>query len=172
MVNTLVTPDDLADFPGAPFAQSVIDSAVSALRLAAGWHIAPVVTETVVLDAEGGPVLHLPTLKLIGVAEVRDLTDDTPQVLTGWRKSRAGMLSRSCWPYGFESVEVVGMQHGYATTPPELFQVVAEWCQMSGVNSAVRSEAAGGESIAYSASGAVTRESRSILARYTVPTRF
>lgn len=172
MVNTLVTPADLADFPGAPFAQSVVDAAVSALRLAAGWHIAPIVTETVLLDTSGGTVLHLPTLRLISVTEVKDLSGDTPVVLTDWRKSRAGMLSRSWWPCGFESVEVVGMQHGHTVTPPELFQVVAEWCQLSGVNSAVRSEAAGGESIAYSASGAVTPESRAILSRYTVPTRF
>lgn len=172
MVNTLVSPADLSDFPGAPFAQSVVDAAVAAVRLAAGWHIAPLVTETIVLDAEGGTVLHLPTLKLVSVTEVRDLTGDAPVVLSDWRKSRAGMLSRSWWPCGFESVEVVDMEHGYEATPPELLQVVAEWCQLSGVNSAVRSEAAGGESIAYTAAGAITPESRAILARYTVPTSF
>src|SRR5690606_40983530 len=59
------------------------------------------------------PVLILPTLRLVSVSEVRDMTGDEPRVLTGWRMSQAGMLSRrGGWPSGFGAVEV-DVVHGY-----------------------------------------------------------
>lgn len=172
MANTLADPSDLADFPGAPFTESIVDAAVGAIRAAARWHIAPVITETLVLDGNfGGPVLFLPTRLLLAVASVEDLTDpDTPVTLTGWRKSRAGMLSRACgWPCEFESIQVTGMQHGYAGTPPELLQVIAEYAVNARTNSSVRQETSGAESITWGAAGAITPTSRDILARYTIP---
>jgi len=172
MANTLAAPADLTAFPGAPFDEDIVDAAVDALRRDAGWHIAPEVTETVLLDATGGTILFLPTLRLTSVAEVRDLREDDPVVLDAWRKSRTGMLSReSYWPRGFETVEV-DMTHGYETTPPSLFAVIAEYCQQQLTNAAVRQEAAGGESISYSAGGALTSQSAQILARFTIPPRF
>ena len=121
----LVSLADLADFPGAPFAQDVLDAAADAVRREAGWHIAPETTETITLDVRGGPVLILPTLFLSSVSEVRDMTGSTPVVLTGWRMSKAGMLSRSAgWPVGFSAVEV-DMVHGYKTCPDSLKPIVA-----------------------------------------------
>lgn len=143
MANTLVTPQDLSDFPGAPFAISTVDVAVAALRRDAGWHIAPQVTETVLLDALGGRDLILPTRHLVNVTEVRDVSTSTPVVLTGWRKSKAGILHRDAgWPSGFQSVEV-DMVHGYTVTPPELFPLVAVYSQLQAVNSTVKQEALG-----------------------------
>lgn len=169
MANTLAAPADLTAFPGAPFDDDIVDAAVDAVRTAAGWHIAPVVSETVTVDAIGGVTLFLPTLRLTAVDEVRDLRGDTPVVLDGWRKSRSGMLSRAAyWPCGFETVEA-DITHGYATTPPALFAVIAEYCQMQSLNAGVRQESAGGESVSYSASGAITPESAAVLAKYTLP---
>ena len=50
MPNDLLGPNELSGFPGAPFTDQVVDSAVAALRAAAGWHIAPSRTETVAVD--------------------------------------------------------------------------------------------------------------------------
>lgn len=129
MANTLVDPADLADYPGAPFTQAVVDSAVAALRGDCGWHIAPVLTETVTVDGSDTRLLFVPTLKLVSVSAVRDVTGAAPIALTGWRKSGAGMLSRAAgWPCGFDAVEV-DLVHGYAETPAELLPAVAYYCQ-------------------------------------------
>jgi hypothetical protein len=103
----LVTPEDLIDFPGAPYAWPVVESASEAVRAEAGWHIAPSVTETLTVDSDGGRILFLPTMLLTEVSEVRDVSGETPRVITGWRKSRTGMLIHpGGWPTGFEVIEV------------------------------------------------------------------
>lgn len=171
MANDLVSPADLTEFPGAPFSESVVDSVVAAMRTEAGWHIAPSRTETVTLDHDGGHILFLPTLWLTDVEEVRDLAAETPRVVTGWRKSRSGMVSGPYLGGGFESVQV-DITHGYSETPPELLLVIAERCQLATINSGVRQESAGGESISYSASGAITPEARRIFDRYRIPSGY
>jgi hypothetical protein len=54
MANTLVSPYDLEDFPGAPFSDTLVDAAVSEIRGEAGWHIAPQVTETLTSTPTAG----------------------------------------------------------------------------------------------------------------------
>lgn len=144
MANDLLQSSELDEFPGAPFAQSIVDAAVSGLRAEAGWHIAPERTETVTVDGTGEVLLKLPTLRLGTIAEVRDVTDPAlPVVLTDWRVSRAGILYRALgWPLGFGTVEV-DMTHGYAEVPADLFALVAERCQRLAINSVASQQAAG-----------------------------
>lgn len=160
----LVLASDLAGFPGAPFSETVVASSAEAIRNEAGWHIAPSVTETITIDSNGGPILMLPTLYLTAVTEVVDVSGDTPTVLTGWRKSRAGMLSRQQgWPHGFESVEVT-FTHGYDACPAELFPVIAERTQRK-----VQQESLGSRSVSYATdTGGVVS---SVVARYKLPPR-
>lgn len=140
----LVLPSDLDGFPGAPFSHAVATAASEAVRRECGWHIAPQVTQTLTLDVSGGPVLILPTLRLVSVSEVRDMTGDNPRVLTGWRMSQAGMLSRrGGWPCGFGAVEV-DVVHGYEQCPPELLPVIA-----SSAHRRVRQESMGGRSVTF-----------------------
>lgn len=169
MTNTLVSPDDLTSYPGAPFADAVVDSAVAWLRDEVGWHVAPLVTETVTLDSLGGRTLILPTRHLVSVTEVRDVTESTPIVMTGWRRSRrTGMLFLSCgWPQGFESIEL-DLVHGFEETPKQLLPVVVELCQSGMVNSRVSQESAGGESISLRTGGALGTESIAVLDRLTI----
>lgn len=127
MANDLASPTDLAGLPGAPFTEAQVDAAVQAVRNAAGWHIAPERTETVVLDivcAERR--LRLPTRKLVAVAEIRDADTDEVVVADTYRVSHAlAQVKRSSWwTSGFETVEV-DMTHGYETTPADVLAVVA-----------------------------------------------
>lgn len=168
MSNTLLAPAMLDSFPGAPFSEDVVDAAVAALRSEAGWHIAPVVTETVTIDATGGVVLMLPTMRLVSVQAVRDMTDSlAPVAMTGWRVSRSGMLQRPLgWPLGFSMVEV-DMTHGYAETPADLHAVIAELCQWASLNATVASQSTGPFSITVRDG---VRNSTPRLAHYTLPT--
>jgi hypothetical protein len=127
MANTLVSPYDLEDFPGAPFSDTLVDAAVSDIRSEAGWHIAPQVTETLTLDSYGGQLLSLPSQRVVNVTAVRDMTR-AGAVLTGWTRSSC-LLWRSTyhtycfgWPVGQVEVDIV---HGFATTPPDLLAAVA-----------------------------------------------
>lgn len=173
MANTLAQPVELADFPGAPFTQGVVDSAVGAVRLEAGWHIAPQVTETIKVHGSGGTMLILPTLRLTTVTEVRDVSGDTPVVLGGWRKSTKGILTRDAgWPCGIEVIEV-DLTHGYTTTPPELFPVIAYFSKVQQVDPTVSQEALGSWSRTFRASsGDQSGLPLAVLSRFTVQTGF
>lgn len=169
MTNTLVAPSDLSGFPGAPFADGVVDGAVGGLRLVAGWHIAPSVTETLTLDSDGGTRLILPTLHLTAVTAVRDVSEDAPTEITGYRWSKAGVLSLlSGWPCGFQSVEV-DIVHGYAECPPELLGSLASACQSSAINHNLSAKSTGPFSETYrDTSGSIVDP---VVSRYSLPPR-
>lgn len=163
---------DLADYPGAPFADSVVLAAGESVRRDAGWLIAPAATETVVLDGDGGRLLMLPTLHLHDVLEVRDVSGDTPVVLTEWRKTRAGMieLTSGFWPRGFEVIEV-DMVHGYDACPEDLLPALAFRAQQAKVNRASGGVRLG--SLSISPGGADPEDERpdAVVARYRIPGR-
>ena len=120
----LVTAGDLVGMRGAPFSDDDVRAAGDAVRVACGWHVAPLVTEVVELDSDGARVLMLPSLHVESVTLVEDVTGDTPVVLTGWRVSRKGMLWRSSWPCGFSAVRV-SFTHGWESCPAALMGAVA-----------------------------------------------
>lgn len=113
----MVQTSDLTDFPGAPFSQKIVDSAVRELRSRLGWHVAPVATETLTLDHEGGRDLVLPTRQIISVAEIRDISGSTPTVMSGYRASKnTGIITGAYWPCGLSVLEV-DLIHGYGIDP-------------------------------------------------------
>jgi hypothetical protein len=141
MTNTLVDASELAGYPGAPFSPAVVDSAVAALRGDCGWHIAPEITETLTLNGSPDKTLILPTLRIVEITAIRDVSGDTPVVLTGWRQaSKAGLLWRDeGWPEGLEVVEV-DLTHGNTETPPDLLPAVAYYVQSQSSDSTVSTE--------------------------------
>lgn len=170
MTNDLCEVEDLSGFPGAPFSQEVVDAAVANLRAHAGWHIAPSRTETLELDCAGGARVPLPSLRVTAVSEVRDTSSDTPVVVQDFRWSKAGILSRSSWPCGFQALEV-DLTHGYDKCPPELLGAIAAGCEFIKTNRMVAAQAAGPFSQTFrdgSTAGAASDES---VARYVLPSR-
>lgn len=148
MSNSLVDPLDINDFPGAPFTEAAVDAAAASMRGTAQWHIAPEVTETVTVDGVSGQVLVLPTLKIVSVSEIRDVTDGGSEVITGWEIRRQSMLTRrQGWPCGIGSIEV-DLTHGFASTPADLFPVAAEAAQLSQAT-AVSQKSVGSFSVSY-----------------------
>lgn len=143
MTNDLAAPDDLAEFPGAPFADSLLDAAVSAVRGEVGWHIAPSRNDTVDVDSRGGRYLFLPSLYVTAVTTVEDVTGDVATAIDDWRFSANGTLYRAAgWPAGTAAVRVA-MTHGFASCPADLLSVLAERCQLSAVNRAYAREGVG-----------------------------
>lgn len=175
MTNDLVSPTELSGFPGAPFADGVVDAAVAELRKVAGWHIAPPRTETVAVESAGDYAVILPTLHLTAVAAVRDVTalDSPATSVTEWRTNatlrfRAGIVTRPCgWPCGELEFDIT---HGHDACPPELLPVIAAACRQIGADSrSVQSEAAGPFSVTYR--DPATGDVDPAVARYALPPR-
>jgi hypothetical protein len=120
----LIDPSMLADFPGAPFAATLVDVAVASVRSDAGWHIAPKVTETLKVDGFGGQLLTLPTRRIVEITEVRD-----PRgiILTDWTILAGGLFRRwSWWQIGTYEVDLT---HGYDSAPLDLLPVIVQRIQ-------------------------------------------
>lgn len=131
----LAAPSDLTAY--GTFSEEIVHAAGQGIRRETEWHIAPQITETLLLDGDGSNTLILPTLHLVTVSAVRDVSGDTPAEVTGWRKSSSGILTLryGYWPVGSETVEV-DLVHGYETCPAELLPVLARRCRDAGSTSA------------------------------------
>lgn len=118
---------DLAYLPGAPFSDDEIDAAIATVQAAAGWHIAPVESQTVALNVGcWEPMLRLPTLRLVSVEEIRDADTDTIIDPTTYRVLTTAVLKlNGYWPSGYERIEV-DFTHGFDDWPVDLFATIAE----------------------------------------------
>lgn len=117
MAEPLMTVADLEEFrAGDP--QRLLDAATMEVRSYCGWHIAPVVTETVTVEGLGSALL-LPTLQLTGVTSIeRDgVTVDLANVK--WKPN--GVVTG----YAFSGEYEVTFTHGYTETPEDVAQTVA-----------------------------------------------
>lgn len=165
-MTALVAPEALTGFPGAPFPPKVVDAAGAQVRDQCGWHIAPQITETLTVEGDGAATLLLPSLRVIAVTEVRDVTGADPKILDGWRPSPSGVLYRQTrWPVGPIEVDLT---HGYDACPDGLLPIIAERAQTFGKDASVRQESLGSRSVSYGQMEGTS--STSVLARYTIPT--
>lgn len=124
--------------------------AQSVVRKFCGWHVAPVYTETLIVDGSGGHTLLLPTMHLTELVSVivdgEDITEHMKMNV-----SRDGMLEfPQRLPTRLGSVQVT-MTHGYSVEEaPEvvaLIHTIAERVKTSSSN--VISQSAGGMSVKY-----------------------
>lgn len=141
-----------------------LDVASAAIRSYCGWHVTPVITETVTVDGDGGTIVNLPTLRLVSVEEVRV----QGVVVQDVEWSKDGTL-RGQWPDRWRSIEV-DIVHGYQA-PADLLGVMVDAAAR-----AVKSELGGGaETIgpfSFAASEGSTRlyaHELQILDRYRLP---
>ena len=124
----LVVAADLADYPGAPFSDAVVESAGESVRVEAGWHIAPEIAEVVTVVSRGGTALLIPSLRYT-VTAVRDVTDSAnPETITDYVDRGSGVLYRG---YGWATDHryEVDVTHGFAECPPALKPVIAHRAQ-------------------------------------------
>ena len=118
-----------------PRLPSLIRGATAAVRHYCGWHVTPVLEETLTLDHVGGDLVQLPTLRVEAVTAVTvwdglaDVVLD-PAVTSPrpWRLSRkTGQLRLAVpRPAAFEALAVT-LRHGFEPTEAaDLIQVVSQ----------------------------------------------
>jgi hypothetical protein len=119
---SFATPDQYAEWTGAPAPDGIedlLDAASSMIRRYCGWHVAPVVTEELVVDGRGGATVMLPTLRLLNLLALSEVTSSTvitvyPPTEVEW--SRDGYLrKRGCghWTDYLQGI-TAEVEHGFA----------------------------------------------------------
>lgn len=96
------------------------NSVFDAVRAYCGWHIAPVVAETVTVDGSGTWEQLLPTLRLVAL---NSITNDGV-VVADPEWSTSGVV-RGGWTRRYRGV-VADMTHGYEQWPAELLSLAAD----------------------------------------------
>jgi hypothetical protein len=144
VTNDMVTPEDLAHLPGAPFLAAEVDGAVETIRTAIGWHIAPERSETYVFDVPRGETrLRLMTTHLVSIDEVRAsgvVVDETKYEAS--EKLSILKHKTGSWASGYGAVEV-DMTHGFEETPKDLLNIIAAVAASGRRDQSVREAVAG-----------------------------
>lgn len=107
---------DLDEFD-AYTAQFLLDGASEAVQEYCGWHIAPVLTETVIVDGTGTQIQTLPTLGLVSVETVSENGVSFDPAYLDW--STNGVLEKrrgGYWTARRRGV-VTGITHGLTAAP-------------------------------------------------------
>lgn len=99
-----------------PETAKVLARALAEVQRWCGWHVAPAAADVVVvLDGPGGPLLRLPTLRLVGLAEVTEGGVELDVAELEW--SANGLVRKASgawWSSRFGAI-TVKMTHGFAT---------------------------------------------------------
>lgn len=165
MANTLVSLDDVRDFPGGPFNPTAVDIAAAAVRAAAGWHIAPVLTETITVQSWGERELILPTMRIVSVSAVRY---GGVTYTSSWTVTPSGLLrTGGYWPMGPIEVDLT---HGYAKTPLDLLPVIVDYVRNASNprDPSIATQAVGQVSVGYREAPAMLN-GHPLIGKYAIP---
>lgn len=90
-----------------------------------GWHIAPAVDETLIVDGSGGTVQQLPTLRLNSVTSITE--NGTALEADRFEWSADGSIRRCAgyWTPRYRGVVAV-VNHGYAEVPENIVSVIVD----------------------------------------------
>lgn len=118
---------------GENMTQTRLDQAIGAIRDYCGWHVAPAVRQTLIVDGNGRRALLLDSLHVTEVHSVSEhgvalTVDDPTQQMVGvveW--SRDGLLERNDRPWSTRRrAVVVELTHGYDEVPAALAGIVLD----------------------------------------------
>lgn len=122
-----------------------LKAAQASIRAYCGWHVAPIVEETITRDGSGRSTLLLPTMHVVDVLSVHVAGEDVTDRV---RWSEAGMLEGVVFPRRFRNVQVT-LLHGYDpdAVPDLAALIIAVGSRASAGSGGVVQQAAGGMSM-------------------------
>lgn len=149
-----------------PAAEFLLKAATAEVRRECGWHVTPILTETLTLNGSGGRELRIPSGRIRSVTQVlNDGTDVTADV----DHSEAGVLRlATCWTDKLGGVQVT-LEHGWAQwEAADVAGVVAAIASRSTIREGVvAAQSVGGASVRYEVASLLQSE-RAIIQRYVV----
>lgn len=98
-----------------PETQRALNAALSTVRRYCGWHVTPVVTETMMVDGTGQSDIILPTLYITSITSITDNDTAVDLTIVDWNNTEPGVLHRNdytTWTCGLGKV-VVELEHGF-----------------------------------------------------------
>lgn len=107
-----------------PRLMHLLNGATAAVRRYCGWHIAPVVAETVTVDGPGGANLQLPTLRLVAVNSITVGGEVLASNRFDWSALGDVRLRSGWWPTRYRSI-VADIEHGFEAAP-DVGQVIRQ----------------------------------------------
>lgn len=127
-----------------------LNAAHAAVRRECGWHVAPVITETLTLDGSGSRGLLLPSGRVVSIASVKN---DGVDVTSAVRLSRrTGVLTlASRWTPELGAVEIT-FTHGYPVEEvPDVAALIVTLTSRAAatLRSNVAQQSIGGASVRY-----------------------
>lgn len=89
------------------------DAATRAIRDYCGWHVAPILEETLTLDGTGTDTVLLPSRRVVAISDVK--VGDTSLDPSTYEWSLDGLLRcrRGCWPDRYR-ILTVELEHGFS----------------------------------------------------------
>lgn len=130
-----------------------LKAAHGAVRRFCGWHVAPLIEETIILDGSDGRDVLLPSLRVV---ELLTVSNDGAIVTPNVDTSRAGILRLTSgkWTDRFSRVSVT-LRHGYDLDEvPEVAALIAGVAKRGPNAGRVEtSQATNGSSVGYAAVG-------------------
>lgn len=129
-----------------------LNAANRAIRAYCGWHVAPIITETLTLDGNGDRTLLLPSLR---IREIITATSDGVDVTDRVRVSkRAGMIEiGGCWSRKLGGIEIE-LEHGYELDEvPDVAVLILNIAKRASSQRFVASQAVNGASVSYLTAG-------------------
>lgn len=148
-----------------PAAPAGVDEAawewlVAKVRGYCGWHIAPVITETVTLDGSGTHLMVLPSLQVVNLVSI---TNDGAPVDPEW--SRSGMVRLHCWTRRLRGV-VAEVEHGFDEWPDDLTAAMVDMSSTAAL-AGVSFVSSGAHQVRFESAMSVSQ--MEILDRYRLP---
>jgi len=147
-----------------PRVQPLIDGATAAIRRYCGWHVAPVVAESVTLDGPGGHLLSFPTLRLESITALSECGKVADVADLEWSELGNVRKRRGCWTDRFRGITAT-IEHGFESVP-DVAQIVQQ-VVANAVSSPLgaTSESAGALSVSWATTAPGVSGGLSLLAR-------
>lgn len=127
-------------------------AAQATIRRYCGWHVAPVVHETLRVTAFGGHTLLIPSKHIVDIHAVTcgvvDLTDDID-----WDEGGILRLDTACWPDKLGGVSI-DLTHGYDPLDvPDVIMLMETIARRARSQPGVASQSVNGASVSYYSAG-------------------
>lgn len=121
--------------------------AQSAIRDYCGWHVAPILTETLTVDGNGRSLLLLPSGRIRKLLKVEVCGEDVTDRVRA--SARAGMIEGVMFPRRFGAVEVT-LEHGFSPVEAaSVLGVLDRATKRFATDPRIRSQAVAGASVGY-----------------------
>ncbi|BAD54887.1 hypothetical protein [Nocardia farcinica] len=160
---------------GTGIEQMRLAAIVRDIRDYCGWHIAPAVEQTLVVDGSGATVQPLPTLRLNSITEVKE--NGHVLATDGFEWSHDGTLRRATpWTSRLRGIEAT-VNHGHDAVPENIVSVILDAASAAlslevGEGAAAGPETMGPFSFGASEGGVTfTAAQRRVLDRYRIEKR-